>query len=204
MLIRKFPLRTGWDVWWCCHLQSLEYGLALLLFFSLSTWVITDIFASQLSKVANYHIESLILWKDNWEIHSRVKERGLQGSIQFSSFQSLSHVWLFAAPWTAACQASLSITNTRSLLKLTSIELVMPSNYLIFSHFRIGGGGGVITFPYKCIVFYPKLPSTPVTIPNASNKQSQSYEYMMTDFFFPPFLSSNVLLFQFSYSILLQ
>ena len=134
-------------------------------------------------KGANYHIESLILWKDNWEIHSRIKERGLQGSIQFSSFQSLSHVWLFAAPGTAACQASLSITNTRSLLKLMSIELVMTSNYLIFSHFRIGGGGGVITFPYKCIVFYPKLPSTPITIPNASNKQSQSYKYMMTDFF---------------------
>ena len=50
VLIRKFPLRSGWDMWWCCHLQSLEYGLALLLFFSLSTWVITDIFASQLRK----------------------------------------------------------------------------------------------------------------------------------------------------------
>ena len=45
----------------------------------------------------------------------------------FSSVQSLSHVQLFATPWTAACQASLSITNSRSLLKLMSIELVMPS-----------------------------------------------------------------------------
>ena len=43
----------------------------------------------------------------------------------------LSCVWLFATPWTAACQASLSITNTRSLPKLTSIESVMPSNHLI-------------------------------------------------------------------------
>ena len=51
--------------------------------------------------------------------------------IQFSSVQSLSHVRLFASPWTAACQVSLSITNSQSLLKLTSIELVMPSNYLI-------------------------------------------------------------------------
>ena len=50
---------------------------------------------------------------------------------QFSSVQSLSHVWLFATPWTAAQQASLSITNSRSLLKLMSIELVMPSNHLI-------------------------------------------------------------------------
>ena len=49
----------------------------------------------------------------------------------FSSVQSLSHVWLFATPWTAACQASLSITNSQSLLKLMSIELVVPSNHLI-------------------------------------------------------------------------
>ena len=50
--------------------------------------------------------------------------------IQFSSVQSLSHVQLFATPWTAARQASLSISNSRSLLKLTSIESVMPSNHL--------------------------------------------------------------------------
>ena len=49
----------------------------------------------------------------------------------FSSVQSLSCVQLFATPWTAARQASLSIANSRSLLKLTSIELVMPSNHLI-------------------------------------------------------------------------
>ena len=47
------------------------------------------------------------------------------------SVQSLSHVRLFVTLWTAACQASLSITNSRSLLKLISIELVMPSNHLI-------------------------------------------------------------------------
>ena len=49
----------------------------------------------------------------------------------FSSVQSLSHVWLFATPWISARQASLSITNSRSLLKLISIESVMPSNHLI-------------------------------------------------------------------------
>ena len=49
----------------------------------------------------------------------------------FSSVQSLSPVQLFAAPWTAARQSSLSITNFRSLLKLMSIEPVMPSNHLI-------------------------------------------------------------------------
>ena len=47
--------------------------------------------------------------------------------------QSLSHVWLFATPWTAACQASLSFTLSRRLLKLMSIESVMPSNLLVLS-----------------------------------------------------------------------
>ena len=49
----------------------------------------------------------------------------------FSSVQLLSHVRLFETPWTTARQASLSITNSRSLLKLMSIESVMPSNHLI-------------------------------------------------------------------------
>ena len=51
--------------------------------------------------------------------------------IQFSSVQSLSHIQLFATSWTAAHQASLSITNSWSLPKPMSIELVMPSNHLI-------------------------------------------------------------------------
>ena len=48
--------------------------------------------------------------------------------------QSLSHVWLFATPCTAACQSSLSFTISQSLLKLMSIELVMPSSHLILCH----------------------------------------------------------------------
>ena len=51
--------------------------------------------------------------------------------VQFSSVQSLSCVLLFVTPWTTACQASLSITNSQSLLRLMSIQLVMPSNHLI-------------------------------------------------------------------------
>ena len=57
----------------------------------------------------------------NWDIH-------------FSSVQSLSRVWLFAAPWIAAPQASLSITNSRSSLKLMSIESVMPTSHFILCH----------------------------------------------------------------------
>ena len=60
--------------------------------------------------------------------------RILPGLIQFSSFQSLSHVQLFATTWIAACQASLSNTNSWSLLKLMSIKSVMPSSHLILCH----------------------------------------------------------------------
>ena len=55
----------------------------------------------------------------------------VQFSIWFSSVQSLSCVCLFVTPWTAALQTSLSVTNTQSLLKLMSIESVMPSNHFI-------------------------------------------------------------------------
>ena len=60
-----------------------------------------------------------------------VCDRGSMDHLIISSVQSLSRVWLFATPWTAARQASLSITNSRSSLRLTSIECVMPSNHLI-------------------------------------------------------------------------
>ena len=55
-------------------------------------------------------------------------------SVQLSSIQLFRHVRLFATPWPAACQASLSIANSQSLLKLMSIESVMPSNHLILCH----------------------------------------------------------------------
>ena len=57
---------------------------------------------------------------------------GIKGSVQ--SVQLLSHARLFVNPWTAARQTSLSITNSQSLFKLMSIELVMPSNHLILCH----------------------------------------------------------------------
>ena len=56
---------------------------------------------------------------------------GMMGPFQFNSVQSLSRVQLFATPWTAACQASLSIPSSWNILKLMSIESVMPSNHLI-------------------------------------------------------------------------
>ena len=58
----------------------------------------------------------------------------LYNFVQFSSLQLLSHVQLFVTPWIAAHQASLFITNSQSLLKLTSIKSVMPSSHLILCH----------------------------------------------------------------------
>ena len=71
----------------------------------------------------------------HWQARSLPLEPpGMPPFNEFCSVQSLSHVQLFVTPWTAACQASLSITNIQSLLKLMSIESVMPSYYLILCH----------------------------------------------------------------------
>ena len=67
----------------------------------------------------------------HWRVLCRVPCVIQQVFIQFSSVQLFSRVWLFVTPWTAARQASLSITNSQSLPKLISIESMMPSNHLI-------------------------------------------------------------------------
>ena len=64
-------------------------------------------------------------------VYPRVLHEHIVINIFFSSVQSLNRVWLFVTPWTAACQASLSTTNSQSLPKLMSIESMMPSNHLI-------------------------------------------------------------------------
>ena len=61
-------------------------------------------------------------------------ENSMDNIVQFISVQSLSHVRIFATPWTVACQASLSFTISQRLLKLMPIESVMPSNHLILCH----------------------------------------------------------------------
>ena len=80
---------------------------------------------------------SLVGWRP-WGLKELATTYRLHNSkyrgVQFSSVQALSHVWFFATPRTAAHQASLSITNSSSLLKLMSIQSVMPSNHLICCH----------------------------------------------------------------------
>ena len=78
----------------------------------------------------------------------------------FSSVQSLSHGPLFVTPWTAACQASLSITNSQSLLNLMFIESVMPSKHLIF----------VVPFSF-CLQSFPASGSFPMSQSFASGGQ---------------------------------
>ena len=77
--------------------------------------------------VTNWHVEFLYLIKGS-------NLCSVEQTLQFSSGQLLSRVRLFVTPWTAARQASLSITNSQSWLKLMSIESVMPSKHLILCH----------------------------------------------------------------------
>ena len=71
---------------------------------------------------------------ENHEYNSKCEQIEVDTQYYLNSVQSLSRVRLFTTPWTTACQASLSITNSQSLLKLMSIESVMPSNHLILCH----------------------------------------------------------------------
>ena len=132
-------------------------------------------------------------------------------SLQFCSGQSLGCVQLFATPWTEALQASLSITNTRSLLKLMSIESVMPSNHLIlccplllppsiFSSIRVFSNKSVLhtRWPkYWSFIRFLKFCNFQENLPNTN--------IQWTDFSLPfkfPFLGhSQLTLFRVSYVI---
>ena len=82
--------------------------------------------------------------------------------LQFSSVQSLNHVWLFAAPWITACQASLSITNSWSSPKLKCTESVMPSSHIILCH---------------PLLFLPSIPPSIRVFPNESALHMRWPEY---------------------------
>ena len=101
------------------------------------TWHILQM-ACTISKcqVSYFQIHTFFIMRNLWFIKQKISwyfwYNETAFSYQFSSVQSLSRVRLFATPWIAAPQASLSITNSRSSLRLTSIESVMPSSHLIF------------------------------------------------------------------------
>ena len=83
-----------------------------------------------------FHIAGRLFtsWARRESSNGMVQSKTSKFKSLISSVQSLTQVWLFVAPWTAAHQASLSIINPQSLLKLMSIESVMPSNHLILTH----------------------------------------------------------------------
>ena len=86
------------------------------------------------------HVQGMSHWSINMSFPvSKLSHLNYSGfiinlDIWWVVVQLLSHVWLFATPWTAICQASLSFTISQNLLKLMSIESVMPSNHLILCH----------------------------------------------------------------------
>ena len=84
-------------------------------------------------EMANH--SSILPWRITWTeepgMQQSMESQRIRHDLATQSVQSLSCVWIFVTPWTAARQASLSITNSWSLLKLMSTESVMPSNYLI-------------------------------------------------------------------------
>ena len=88
-------------------------------------------------------------------------------SVQFNSVQSLSHVWLFAKPWIAALQASLSITNSRSSLRLMSIESVMPFSHLILC---------------QTLLLLPPIPPSIRVFSNESTRHMRSPKYWSFSF----------------------
>ena len=95
-------------------------------------------------------------WATNIHTHKEIKR-----DLIISSVQSLSHVWVFVTPWTAARQASLSVTNSRSLFKLMSIKSVMPPNHLILYR------------PFSsCLQSFPASGSFPMSQVFASSGQS--------------------------------
>ena len=98
------------------------------------------------------------------------------------SVQSLSRVWLFVTPWTAAPQTSLSITNSQSLLKVMSIESVMPSNLILYCPLLLLPSifPRIRVFPYESVLHirWPKYWSFSFSI-SPSNEQSELISFRM-------------------------
>ena len=108
-----------------CLMCFLHWPLSHLVHYHWATWEVLGINQRYVQTcVLKFHIDRLLLGSFNTDYQESV-------SHQFSSVQLPSRIWLFVTPWTAARQASLSITNSWSWLKLMSAESVMPSNHLI-------------------------------------------------------------------------
>ena len=116
-----------------CHKEAIFSFLnSLSLKYKLSNWMSCVGPFSSLEALYNAPEYMVSHWGHAvHQLRIMTENKALITSLWISSVQLLSRVWLFVTPWTAARQVSLSITNSWSLLKLMSIELVMPSNHLI-------------------------------------------------------------------------
>ena len=113
----------------------LLYCFCIIFFSPISKHFTTHVWMWDYTKMLLLSIDSLHVFLSMFSLNIIfLKFYCIYSFITVSSVQSLSHIWLFATPWTAARQASLSITNSWSLLKLMFIELVMPSNHLTLCH----------------------------------------------------------------------
>ena len=139
-MVTKVGYQVGWLLWTeICptphqiHISSVQFRASLvaqMVKYLPAMWEIqvrSLNWEDLLEKKMSAH-SSILAWRIPWTDHGIAKS---SNTFTFSSVQSLSCVRLFAIPWTAACQASLSITNSQRLLKHMSIKLVMPSNHLI-------------------------------------------------------------------------
>ena len=108
-------------------------GSEILEHYQSNTWVF-DV-PENCDKIEHKKWDKINIWRDKVPFFAKFKRtKILIASVQFSSVQSLSPVWLFVTKWITARQASLSITNSQSSLRLTSIKSVMPSSHLILCH----------------------------------------------------------------------
>ena len=123
------PRRHLWPVAQCRDLDSVPVSFLPLMFQMQSRQAGTRTLCPHACNACTW---THLSWSNRiWSNYKGLKKNPPK---LFSPVQSLSHIQLFVTPWTTACQASLSITNSQSLLKLMSIESVMPSNHLFLCH----------------------------------------------------------------------
>ena len=134
---QSFPLFPIEYARWFEHLNFVCMSLCLTNSGKLKTPPhMTYNYRKKISTIGHLFRSYISLWRtapstSKWIFFQVVLQLSLHWFLHFSSVQPLSHVWLFVTLWTTGYQASLSITSSRSLLRLMSIESLMPSNHLI-------------------------------------------------------------------------
>ena len=135
---KNLGIHYDWSTWSCAYIWTSDWdmGDGVILHGLAIQNVLQDLSkVSSTQKSSCYSVEGRTkgYWVGNQECPLETKGCETECYVQFSSVQSPSRVWLFAIPWTAACQASLSITNCWGLSKPMSIESVMPRNWNKYS-----------------------------------------------------------------------